>query len=257
MKITMTALSPIVHGDFVDGIDTGNLMPFRRIPVQRSGKVYSIPVLSGNSTRGAIRRLLAREMIDRFDMRKALGREFDKFYIAIANGGNLDKNMDVAVDTDSLRTIRAMLPMLSVLGASLYKYMLSGMVNIGFALPRCTELETGTNSVIDLMADVGLTRHIEKEQADPADAKPMPYTVETVITGTEFDLNVDFAPQATEVEKACIMHGFNLLTAVGGKSAAGFGAVRIDHQDDAAYTEWLDNLTDEDVCQIISFARGL
>ena len=31
MKIVMTAKSPIVHGEFSDGIDLGNLMNFRHI----------------------------------------------------------------------------------------------------------------------------------------------------------------------------------------------------------------------------------
>lgn len=257
MKIRMVALSPIIHGEFVEGIDNGNLKPFRRIPIQHDGRVVSVPVISGNSTRGALRRLLARELIQRFDLASAMGKSFDKFYIAIATGGNLNKTLDKTVNSQRLREIRVMLPPLSVLGAYLYKFNLSGMCRIGFAVPCCAELETGPVSLVDLVADVGLVSYVDQEQAHIPYAKPMLYTQETVIAGTELTLDVDFAPQATEVERACILHGFNLLTAVGGKSGVGFGAVKIDPQDDAAYIKWLKHLTAGDVAKIVDFAESL
>lgn len=257
MKITMTALSPIVHGEYSDGADIGNMMQFRRIPIQHNGRVYNVPVLSGNSTRGNIRRLIIRELVDRFGLRDAMGKYFDKFYVAAANGGNLDKSMDVAVDTNRLREIRKLLPPLSVFGSALYKYMLSGVVNIGFAVPRCKELGTGDNDLISLTADIGLTRHLDKEVADPQEAKPMPYTVETVITGSVFDLDITFAPHATPVEIACIAHGLNLMSTVGGKSGSGFGRVDIDPQDDSEYMSWLESITEDDIGNIVKFAAEL
>ena len=100
MKIVMTAKSPIVHGEFSDGIDLGNLMNFRHIPMISNGELYRVPAISGNAIRGVLRRLLARELVDRYALKDAMGKSFDKFYIAIANGGNLDKSMDVDVDTN-------------------------------------------------------------------------------------------------------------------------------------------------------------
>lgn len=259
MKIVLKAISPIAHGEYADGIDYGNIMLFRRMPMIHNGTVYNVPVLSGNSTRGNLRRILAREMVDLFDLRNLMGDAFDKFYIALANGGNLDKNMDVAVDTDRLREIRNMIPLLSVFGSSLYKFMLSGMANIGFAVPRCAELETGEMSIVNMTADIGLTRHIDREQADPKDAKPMPYQVEAVIPGCEFDVEISFAPQATEVEKSCISHGLNMLKTVGGKSSVGFGRVQLSGEDlnDSSYVSWLNSRTEKDINDIVAFARDL
>lgn len=259
MKITLKAISPIAHGEYADGIDYGNIMLFRRMPMIHNGTVHNVPVLSGNSTRGNLRRILAREMVDRFKLRNLMGAAFDKFYIALANGGNLDKNMDAAVDTDRLREIRSMIPMLSVFGSSLYKFMLSGMVSIGFAVPRCTELETGDMSIVDMTADIGLTRHIDREQADPKEAKPMPYQVETVIPGCEFDVEINFAPQTTEAERSCIAHGLNMLKTVGGKSGVGFGRVKLSGEDldDSSYVLWLNSRTEKDINDIVAFAKEL
>ena len=255
MKIVMTAKSPIVHGEFSDGIDLGNLMNFRHIPMISNGELYRVPAISGNAIRGVLRRLLARELVDRYALKDAMGKSFDKFYIAIANGGNLDKSMDVDVDTNKLRQMRAGFPMLSVLGASLYKFIIPGMCNIGFAIPHCAELGTGNVRINDLTADVGLTRHIDCTVADPGEAKPMPYTVETVVAGAEFDVTITFAPQATDIERSCINHGLNLLHYVGGKHSVGFGEVDIcGIEDDSLYTAWLE---DDHTETLIKFAGEL
>lgn len=261
MNITLKAKSPIAHGAYTDGVDTGNIMLFRKMPMfTTENKIVQVPVLSGNSTRGNIRRLLAREYIDRFNIKELLGYGiFDKFYTALANGGNLEKNLDVAVDPDKLREIRRLLPMLSVLGAALYRYMLSGQTNIGFAILKCKELNTGGQRINDLLTDIGLVRHLDRELANSLEAKPMPYTTECIIAGSEFELELAFAPQATDIEKSCLAHGFNLLKTVGGKSAVGFGRVEISgaEQDDTLYIDWLNNVGEEQLQEVKKFAEGL
>ena len=257
MVITLKALSPISHGEFSDGIDLGNAQVFRRLPMIHDGRVYDVPVISGNAIRGKIRRMLAREVVEVFDLKNQLGKSFDRFYIAMANGGNLDKDMDIIIDTEKIRQIRADIPMLSLLGSALYKYMMPGMVNIGFAVPRCREIGTGDGiGLNDLTADVGLTRHLDKTVADPGDAKPMPYTVEVLIPGVELDVNVEFAPQTTPIEIACLMHGFKLVTSVGGKSGAGFGLIDKEGvADEQLYKDWLNDTGSLD--KIIKFAGAL
>lgn len=256
MKIEMTAISPIVHGEFSDGIDTGNFSAFRRLPMIHSGKMYEVPVLSGNALRGSLRRLLAQELVSRLNLKEKMGKAFDKFYIAVANGGNLDKTMDVAVDVEGLREMRKMFPLLSLFGSALYKYMLPGMMHVGFAIPRCVELNTGDIPLYKVTSDIGLTRHLDKTIADAGDAKPMPYTIETVVPGTEFDVTIDFEPQTTEIECACLNHGLKKLDYIGGKNAAGFGKVKITgYGDDTSYCEWMEN--PNTVYNLIQFAEGL
>ena len=209
-------------------------------------KIVQVPVLSGNSTRGNIRRLLAREYIDRFNIKELLGYGiFDKFYTALANGGNLEKNLDVAVDPDKRETEDQELRCTDT----------SGQTNIGFAILKCKELNTGGQRINDLLTDIGLVRHLEREQT--LEAKP--YTTECIIAGSEFELELAFAPQATDIEKSCLAHGFNLLKTVGGKSAVGFGRVEISgaEQDDTLYIDWLNNVGEEQLQEVKKFAEGL
>lgn len=256
MNITLKALSPLSHGDFSDGIDIGNAQAFRRIPMIRGANVYDIPVISGNALRGKIRRFLTRELVERFDLVEALGKQFDKFYIAVANGGNLEKDLEVSVNTEKIRKLRADIPLVSVLGSALYKYMLPGMCNIGFAVPRCKELGTGEITLNEIVCDVGLTRHIDKTVAEAGDAKPMPYTIEAIVPGVELDVTIEFAPQATQVERACVHHGLSLVRSIGGKNASGFGAVEVTGiENDSLYVDWLN--APETAERVLSFARAL
>ena len=81
MRIEMIAQSPLVHGEFSDGIDLGNMMNFRHLPMIKDGKIYSVPVVSGNAIRGIMRRILARELVDTFDLKNRMGKNFDRFYM--------------------------------------------------------------------------------------------------------------------------------------------------------------------------------
>ena len=256
MKITFTASSPISHGEFKDGINIGNMSSFRRISMFNQGKIYSVPVISGNAIRGVLRRILTTELVERYNLTNRMGKHFDKFYIAVANGGNLNKTMDVSVDTEHIRDVRCSFPLISVLGGSLYRYMLPGMVSIGFAIPKCLELGTGSIRLSDLTEDIGLVRHIERTIASPEEAKPMPYTIEAIVPGTEFDLDITFAPQTTETEKACICHGLKMLNTIGGKSSGGFGKISVTgYDDDTLYLKWLEH--SESVDHLLKFAEEL
>lgn len=93
MDIKVTALSPISHGAFTDGADTGNIMEFRRMPIVIDGQAVQIPVISGNALRGTMRRLLAREFFQVLGIGKIFEqKEQDKLYAILGNGGALGKD---------------------------------------------------------------------------------------------------------------------------------------------------------------------
>ena len=241
LSFSFTAKSPITHGEFSDGVDTGNIMLFRRLPVVgKDGSIYSIPAVSGNALRGAMRRLLTRELFD------ALYFRHDKLYLALANGGALEKTLDQYIRPEKVRETRALLPILSAFGSALYTYMLPGVLNMGFAMLQCSELGTGDKLSSELVADVGMTRHLDRTEADTGDAKPMPYVVETVIPGARFDCEFAFLDSATDIDKATVFHGLNLLRSVGGKAASGFGFIELSERfDDTAYLAYLDGIDDD------------
>ncbi len=261
LPITIKALSPIAHGAFKDGVDSGNISEFRRVPVFRAenNKICEIPAISGNAIRGTIRRLLAREYFAVNALSEKLTvKEHDRLYAIMANGGALGKDLDASVDPEKIRKIREKLPVLSVIGGACYKYILSGSCSVGFAMLSCSELGTGTVSADELVAEIGETRHVDKTVINTEEQalKPMPYVTEAVIAGAEFTGEISFSPQATAVEIAAICHGIKLINHLGGKSARGYGKVEIRSEneiDDSAYLEVYDKA---DIEFIKSFIEG-
>ena len=259
MKIKITALSPISHGAFTDGIDTGNIMEFRKMPIIINGQGVQIPVISGNAFRGKMRRLLARELFEKLDLKNQLEeKEQDRLYAILANGGALGKDTDARIDPVKIRELRAKIPMLSVFGAACYRYMVQGMFNCGFLVLCCKEAGSGNIGISELIGEIGEAHHIDRTEYDTQanDMKPMPYTTEVVIQGAEFEGYIEFAPQATEVERAAVYHGLNLISFVGGKIARGYGKIKVDCDseiDDKLYIEALKNT---DIEYLKSFIRS-
>lgn len=253
LSFSFIAKSPISHGEFSDGVDTGNTMLFRRLPVVgNGGAIYSIPTISGNSLRGAMRRLLTREFFD------VLCFRHDKLYLALANGGALEKTLDQYISPEKVRKTRELLPILSAFGTALYTYMLPGVLCMSFALLQCAELGTGDKFSSELVADVGMTRHLDRTEADTGDAKPMPYVVESVIPGARFDCEYMFLTSATDMDRATVSHGLNLLRRIGGKSSSGFGFIELDRRfDDSNYLAYLEGIDDDYREKVLAFAKEL
>lgn len=260
MEIKVIAKSPISHGAFTDGVDTGNIMEFRRMPIVVDGKTVQIPVISGNALRGKMRRLLAREFFRALDIKNVFEeKEQDKLYAILGNGGALGKDAAAEVDVNAIRELRNKVPLLSVFGAACYKYILQGMFNCGFLILNCREAKSGDMSISDLVAEIGETHHIDRTMfdAEKNEMKPMPYTTEVVVQGAEFTGNIEFSPQATEQERAAVYHGLKLISTVGGKSARGYGRVDISCGCDIDDSLYIDALKNTDIDFVRKYIRGL
>lgn len=280
-ELTFTARAPITHAAFSDGSDTGNASMFRREPIVSLTGYPRVPVVSGNAIRGILRRIIMRELFgyitlddfaERFGVRATLDdapiqlndtakRAWDRLYAALCIGGTIEQ-AENGISPDMVRQLRAEFPALSVLGSALYTQLIPGMVHIGFAWPICTEtIDAGicrsvenmpVVSAEDLLTEVGLVRHIDRENADPENSgvKPMPYTIEALATGTRLQSEITFDRQATDIEIAVIMHGVKQLQTIGGKAAAGFGTVDTEIcpvADDMLYLDWLSNTDIKDL----------
>lgn len=238
-------VSPLVHGDFNDGLDTGNFSGFRRMPcIGVDGEKHNIPVVSGNAIRGIMRRLLSWEYFQK------TGIKSDKLYIAMANGGAIGKNLDTYIRPDVIQAYKNLFPVISAFGSALYTFMLPGVFNMSFAAPQCRELGTGDLPVGELVTDISQTRHIERTKAeyqvDGIEVKPMPYTIEAIISGAVLESRIVFLDAATDLDKATVFHGLNLLSGLGGKNAVGFGQIELSEKfDDSPYVEWLASLPED------------
>lgn len=260
MKIKITANSPIAHGSFTEGIDTGNISEFRKIPVCHNGIICEIPAISGNAIRGTIRRLLTREFFIKNNLEEQIDtKTHDKLYAILANGGALGKDLSPTVDPAYIKEIRKQLPILSLLGSACYKYMISGMCTIGFAILDCQEIGTGEFYCDNLLTEIGETRHVDKTiiNVEKTDLKPMPYVTEAVIKGATFSGEINFAPQATEIEKSALFHGIKLINHLGGKTARGYGKVSIYSDAELNDAEYISFLKDTDIEFINEFIKGI
>lgn len=265
MRLTIGLKSPLAHGAF-GGTDLGNYTKFRRMRLVNLPGMPEVPVISGNAIRGVLRRAVMTDLYAKANMNyttfcEAMGGEstktkapWDKLWAALYNGGTID-TPDNHINPGELRKIRSTLPPLSLFGSALYSIMLNGMCNIGFALPYCIETvsakmlpETPSKFLThanDLLIEVGLTRHIGRENADPeiTKVKPMPYEVEALAPGTVLESQISFAPMATPLERSCLSYGINLLSHLGGKESVGFGKIDVlvegADEDDTLYKEWL------------------
>ena len=253
LTIIIDLLSPLSHGAF-DAGDIGNATPIRRLPIVSLPGRPEVPVLSGGALRGRMRRIVMRHLFDACDLSHATlpGREWDRLYAALANGGHLDGSEQTA-NPATRRALRAALPPLSLFGASLYTYMIAGRVSVGIAWPACQEtVDAGLVPMPaglpllpaeDLVAETSSTRHIDRDEHDPAvsGVTPMPVTIETLGTGTQLVSLVRYAPEATDVERAIIPWAIERLDSLGAKSGAGLGSVHVRCEGGSpdAYSDWL------------------
>lgn len=247
------ALSPICHGGF--GPSIGNAISIRKEPIVSDSNMNLVPCISGNSLRGLARRHIFNDLFDRadLDIGSLPDKQWDLLYGALANGGHLT-GRESTPTPQQLRDLRTRLPPLSIFGSALYKFLLQGRVQFGFAWPVCTEtvnagLVTTRNKctfvAADLNSETGLVRHIERDRQDPkvTGVTPMPIVIDTLPVGTELQFEIFFCG-ATEIEKACVAYALNKIDSIGGKSSAGFGRVAISHDgSDSAYLKWLRNIS--------------
>lgn len=241
LSFSITAKSPISHGNYSEGRDTGNLMEFRRMDLIGADKaIHKVPVISGNSLRGVMRRKLTREYL------KKLGFRDDKLYFLMANGGALGKSQDGYIRPEKVARVRELFPILSAFGSAMYSYMLPGQVDVSFAMLRCAELGTGELPADDMLTEISETRHLDRAECSYSEGeKPMPYIVECVMQGAVFDCSLRFLESATELDMATVFHGLNLISTLGGKHAAGFGQVELPETfDDRLYIDWLEGIED-------------
>lgn len=251
----MKILSPLAHGGF-EPDDGSNMSLIRREAIVSLPGYPLVPCISANAIRGLVRRKTMRQMFQ--DM--GIAREdfasspadralYQCLYAVCCNGGNAAEGPGLSFDR--LAQLRKLIPPLSALGSAIYGTMFAGRCRFSFAWLRCKEtLEAGLvtptqglPSAVNLVAETGMARHIEREHHDPewSQVKPMPRTTEYIGVGAELEGRIHFEDEATELERSAIAFGLSRLRVIGGNGARGFGEVETTHDGDPGpFAEWLE-----------------
>ena len=132
-EIEMTAKSPISHrGELIGTTAIGRRMKI----IQPDGSVELVPVISGNSFRGVLRRI-GEELL-----RDVLGYE-GKLPLAVAhtlrNGGAIVKTQAEPITGRRLYQLRELIPQLSVFGGAIGAAPIDGCLRVGHVVPIVTE----------------------------------------------------------------------------------------------------------------------
>jgi len=153
-------------------------------------KTYEmIPIVSGNSIRGIIRRLGMHDFIDKIGITKI---SKDNYHI-LFTGGVLDEST-MYEDIEKREKLIAMCPIIGVLGAAIGNMTIEGMVSVGMAYPVCRELGTGKLSFWEYLDTIFQTRSdsskTEKEieiVGEHEEPDQMKYEYEVFSPGTIFN----------------------------------------------------------------------
>jgi hypothetical protein len=242
---TLTAKTPIHHGG---DESTGARSTLRRMKYIVDGKRIDIPVISGNSIRGVLRRTIMAHMLEtiRYGQLKSL-----KTYHMLFAGGTLESvSSDDSgnLNLELRRYMRDSIPALSVFGSAIGNQMIEGKMKCGFAIPQCCELGTGDISIYGTLADDFTTRrddlHGEREEGEAA--HQMIVNIETFAPGTKFN-HMFTLLDCNEIESGVLAMALALWDErpyAGGKSSIGYGELVLDYNnvpDVLPYMEYLRN----------------
>lgn len=268
IPLTIFCQSPLAHG-----ADTkaGNATLFRRISVlSDTGSVLTLPIYSGNAIRGMLRDLLADHFLSALGLTPSRTRPPVAlwFFHVMYSGGCLEEGSTLSKIKETVLTalsrilgghgtakctgitaMRDTLPPLSLLGAALGNRILGGRINVCDGRPRCRQWGTGEQDVSELFDWVYLTRHEDYEawgtgEEDDAHTGMIANT-EVLKAGVILDAGICIGDHISDVERACLGRGLELLREagrLGAQNARGLGQVAIEVgncPDAAAYGAYL------------------
>ncbi|MFA5572715.1 MAG: hypothetical protein WDA42_06375 [Candidatus Bathyarchaeia archaeon] len=262
---TLTALSTIHTGG---DLKTGVASMMRAIDFIVDGEARPIQIIDGNSIRGNLRRLLLNDFFAQLGYQIKTPRLY-----YLLSGGALEEvsTQDSGhLNLQLRREIRALIPPLSLLGCSMGNQAFTGKLIVAKALPICREL----NDYLPVQSKIALgnyltesfnTRRAERElpeavQANQRQEEPtiqMKVNLQCFAPGTKF-YHKFMLMDTTPLEKSCFARMVELWRErpfVGGKSAVGYGEVKLDYPTltltSEFYLNWLQENKDA-VTQLLS-----
>ncbi len=246
---TITARSSIVHGGQTRGVTT----LLRRELIATGDRLVYVPVISGNTLRGRLRRH-GEEMLR--DVLLYEGRLHPAAAHALRGGGSLAKTGHEPLSGSRLHRLRSLVPQIGVFGAAGGGTIIGGALDVGKVVPHVAETAhiTGaaeTRSAFTATQLESYTRQADGDTHDfvavlPADgalsfdeigqpepvgiAGQMLFNIETFPAGTVFSTWLRLR-RPTPLELAFfadVVDCFRTDGRLGGRVAIGHGQVEID-----------------------------
>lgn len=157
--------------------------------IKKYSKTYEmVPCISGNSIRGALRRI---SMYDYCNITGITKLDKDTYHQWFT-GGILSESTQYE-DIELRERLIRLNPMLAVFGSAIGKQTIEGLLSVGFAYPICSEMGTGENSYWEYLDTIFQTRldssktekviEIEGEHKNPDQMK---YEYEVFARGARF-----------------------------------------------------------------------
>ena len=136
--IDVLAQSSIVHREDYSAVGTDNFALFRREKIiTPTGEVMQVPIVSGSSFRGILRRIgesLTAGVLDYEDTALPIPAAH-----LLTNGGRLAKSARPLTDEEE-RRLKTLLPQIAVFGGAASGRIMSGLLTVGKVLPEIAEL---------------------------------------------------------------------------------------------------------------------
>jgi len=249
--LALTATSSISHS----GITRGTTTLFRRETViQPNGRAVEVPILSGNSFRGRLRRIGEELLRDTLHYEGQLALPAAH---ALRGGGSLAKTSGEPLSGRRLHELRALIPHVGVFGCAAGGRIIDGCLQVGKVVPHLQETahiltaprsdlssfstaqietymrhdDTDSHAFTDVTTyrvDVDATGHPQLEQLPDTDSQLIQFHVETQPAGTELSSWLRLE-RATDLEVAFftdVLATFTAAGRLGGRAAIGHGHVR-------------------------------
>lgn len=242
-QLDITAVSAISHRGEHSATTT---TLFRREKIlQPNGSAALVPIVSGNSFRGALRRI-GEELL-----RDALAYEGLLSLSAahtLRNGGSLTKVTGEPLSGERLHRLRALNPQISVFGGSGGGRMIDGCLRVGKVIPHVLETDhlmtrpAPDRAVLSQFDTMALERYsrfddstdhdfptvARTDEASGDGSSLMRYEIETLPAGTRFEsfLRLDRATDLDVAFFADVVDTFVESGTIGGRTAIGHGLVR-------------------------------
>jgi len=254
---TITALSSIAHGEETRGTST---MLRREIVTTPAGTRVPVPIVSGNTLRGRLRRI-GEELLR--DAVGYAGQISPAAAHTLRGGGSLAKTGREPLSGARLARLRELVPQLGVFGGAGGGTILSGALDVGKVVPHvaetvritgvetrvsafeATQLEAYTrqddgraHDFADVPARIVFDENGQPGVVDDAGGNQMRFLVETFPIGTTFSTWLRLRrPSALELAFFVdVLAEFSRDGRLGGRIAIGHGQVRADLTADHAPT---------------------